>query len=576
MTVKTGNANTPNVISGIGSAMVTTRAALENFRDPFQRGSMLYTTDDGRLVVGDGTTPPASLPDHKHAAYAPVVHSHTYINNDAWLPSTPKLWYRDDLEHHPELIALDGQEIPADQANILSQYYPGSMCITEPCTSFSINGDSNDAMIVTGSSSSDYCIPGRVFGDPIEIEDIAKTLDQWIIGTAGADAILTIVFKNGFTYVPTEYWMIPAAGTMEAPLKSRPTPNTWRFEGSIDNGNTWTTIDSHEGVTENWIPLAVTKFTFTNSTAYNALRLVITSWNGVADETLLGGLRRFWVFGHKEGTFLLPKLEAPSDEFAWVVPFTSSNQGLRHEDIGDLGISSCLPENLSAYRLKADGSVYNKSTYPTLFASIGYTNDKVLTNPTVVTSSGVFSNDVYEAVISGSETLDPVYLEFDGNNECLGRFEFINNGGSNTPMSFLVEGYTSSTDTYTTITQIIRIPNDDFVAANGNFFLDTNITDTVYDKIRITITEWHELNSTVDLTIRLYTHPKDKFYIPDLSGVAPEGCFYYIVANNTASDVSSLVISELQANVATLTELVAASEGQGVINYTGELYEPDA
>lgn len=560
MTTTPGSNGGVNRLKMIASAMVTTKAELENFNEPFALGSLIYTSDNGRLVIGDGVTSAAGLPDHKHSAYAPVIHSHTYINNDAWLPSSPKLWYTDDLVNHPELIALDGSEIPQSDAVILSQYYPGSSCITNPCTSFTINGDSNDQMTVVASSWDNTCMPGRMFGEPLEIDDIAKTTDQWLTGTNTGSSTVTIIFANNTSYVPTEYWIIPAAGTLDAVVKERPTPNTWALEGSND-GNTWTVLDSRSSITDVWAPLQVSKFEISdNTTAYNQLRLTITTWNSVDDASLLGGIRRLWIFGHKSGVFLLPKLESPSEEFTWVVPYTSSNQGLKHEDVGDIGITSCLPENLSSYRLPADGRAVVKSSYDLLFASIGYTNDHVTTITSESASDGTITSGNLVATISDSDVNDAVYVEVDNNGGgCLGAYSITPASGSNTPMTWLVEGYNTSTAAYETITSITSLAESDFNATDGyKFYIPTSVTDTVYSKFRITITVWHQVNATVNLTFAFYTHPSGSFYLPNVEITGVDGCYCYIVANNTAQDVSSTVISNLQADVADLTETISA------------------
>ena len=51
-----------------------------------------------------------------------------------WDIGNPRLWYRDDLVNHPELIPLEGQTIDISEIGNISKVYPGSVLLTEQIT----------------------------------------------------------------------------------------------------------------------------------------------------------------------------------------------------------------------------------------------------------------------------------------------------------------------------------------------------------------------------------------------------------------------------------------------------------
>ena len=44
--------------------------------------------------------------------------------NNIWFVGNPRLWWKDDLKNHPELVALDGSYIDGKLAKNLRKVYP--------------------------------------------------------------------------------------------------------------------------------------------------------------------------------------------------------------------------------------------------------------------------------------------------------------------------------------------------------------------------------------------------------------------------------------------------------------------
>lgn len=555
-----GNHNRKNVLVGVGSALVATSDDLALFNEPLVLGSLVYNSDTLQLSVADGVTPPSALPDHKHKYYAPVGHSHITSANEVWRLSNPRLWYTDDLPNHPELIPLDGREITNDVAKELAKVYPGSTLLTHPIKTMDIHGFQNEYMTLSVTEFQSDFVGGRIVNGEIDETNLLVYTDQWLTNSTDCDKTqsVTITFKHGHTYAPNEYWMVPAAGTADAPVKQRPTPRNWVFEGSND-GTAWDTLDQVSDYgEENWSPFTITSFKLKEiSDDYAMLRLRITKWNPGIGDPLETGLRRFWIFGNKNGVFTMPEIESPSSAFTWVVPYKDLDIGLKHESIGDVGLSSSLPENFPAYRMPADGRSLAKVSYPLLFNHIGYTQDN---NEPILVLAGS------EGTVTGAthwemgivDQHQAVYVDITPHpttSKVLGAYSFVPQG-NNVPLAWLVEGTTDGT-TWDTIQLIEGTTTTDMAAQHYKFYIDTSATDKVYTKYRITFTEWLQGDSTASLDFQIFTHVKNEFYIPNITIEGSDLCNPYIVVNNTTQDVSSEVVASMQKDIASLTKMVA-------------------
>lgn len=238
-----------------------------------------------------------------------------------WFRGNPRLWYRDDLINHPELIPLEGQNVKLPARCTLPRVYPGVKLLTNPIKKLGDKGFTNDDVILTASSSIALYPVSTLFNDEITIDNCFHITDQWFSSgmTIESEQYIDIEFTNT-DYVPTEYWIIPAAGIAEAPLRRRATPNTWELAGSNDRVK-WTNLHKVEDYND-WEPCRIQTFRrkkVTNKT-FKYLRLTIHKWNQGDDESAPVGIRRLWIFGREANTWTAPNIPSPDPAFVWVVP----------------------------------------------------------------------------------------------------------------------------------------------------------------------------------------------------------------------------------------------------------------
>lgn len=236
--------------------------------------------------------------------------------------ANPQLWYRNDLKNHPELIALDGQTINIHKAHTLAEVYPGTALLNEKVTKLTSKGFINANITLSVDFFQGLYLPAALCGDELSIDNIMKVSDQWLTGSSKLDKEhhVTISF-NHTPHLVTEYWVIPAFGTVDQIDAKRPTPKTWTLEGSNDGVN-WDIIDQHNEKKNHWQPFKGRSFKVKTNTEYAKIKLSISAWHpGTDDELFYTGLRRFWLFGRPKDSFILPKLDTPSDDFVWVVPY---------------------------------------------------------------------------------------------------------------------------------------------------------------------------------------------------------------------------------------------------------------
>lgn len=562
-----GNRDNKNIILGVGSALVASSDDLKKYNEPLYLGSIIYNSDTRQLSIADGVTPPSVLPDHRHPQYAPVGHSHIGSPSEIWRISEPKLWYTDDLPNHPELIPLDGREISNDIAEELSKIYPGSTLLTHPVKSMDTEGFQNETITLKVSEFQSDFLGGRLTNDEINETNMLTYTDQWLTNTTDTDRAqtVTVTFKNKHTYAPNEYWMIPAAGTSTAPARMRPTPRDWVLEGSNDE-DTWTVLDErHDVEADTWSPFTINTFRLPNiSEAYGHIRLTITKWNKNQGDPLETGLRRFWLFGNKTGVFTMPVVESPFPAFTYVVPYKDLAIGLKHESVGDVGLSASLPENFPTQRMPADGRSLFKESYKDLYEYIGYSQDKEANILAIVASAGnILTKTTWDITVT--DVNQAAYAEIippSDKENTIGAYSMSQTTG-NMPVAWILEGADVS-GKWNTLHQVISTTPEDMAACGYKYFIDKHLDDKVYTKFRITVTEWAHKNQHANMKISIFKHKLNEFYIPNITIEGSDLCRPYIVVNNTVRDISAEIVSQLQQNVAKLTTMV--SELQATVN----------
>lgn len=586
--IKKGSADQLNILEGVGSALCATNAEIEGFNVPLEEGSMIFNTTKKTLVISDGITPPKSLPNHRHTGqYAEVVHNHIFSpQNEIWRMSEPRLWYRPDLENHTELIPLEGQEISSDEATYLSTVYSGSKLITNEITSFTDGAYQNAALTLSADTFVEAGLPCRVFNGPVTVANVTSIRDQWNTGDPSLNNThtLTISFKNYHTYRPTEYWIMPGNGSTDGQSLGllRPAPNSWVLEGSNDN-ETWTTLDTITNYT-NWAINQLQVFPVDSSIVdnYSYLRLRVTAWNAGEIEDLPCSIKRFWVFGHKNGVFTMPNIEPPSEEFCWVVPYKDLNVGLKREDVGDIGLTSVMSNTLPAYRLKADGSNVRVEDHEELYSAIGHSHDPlaaVVESPTMTGGMISVEDNLVTWTCPVADENTPIYIEIPlaDTSKMLGGYR-LKVKSTRKPISWMVEGVVNGQ--YVTLASYVDVPLEHYENANGEFLIDTSISDVAVSAVRITIVKWHVANeNNVAIELGYRTHAIGTFFLPTLSSPV-EGAYPYIVANNTVDDASAEIISRLQRDVARLSQTLSQIISNGnadadTVDYEGEIYPPE-
>lgn len=571
MSIKPGNKSRLNHLVAAVQVLHGSDDEIRSVNRALPKGTPIFNTTDESLKISDGITFPRSLNDHKHTAYAPVAHGHLFGANIPWHLGNPKLWYADDLVNHPELVPLDGRTLSDADAVSLSKVYPGTKLVTPEITTASGTGGENSELSMTVDVFKGDYFGKNVFNDALTQASIVNTLDQWLTGNTNLDAehSITVTFKGSLTYRITEYWMIPASSTGTLIAAHRPTPNTWVLEGS-NNGSSWSTIHSVSDYTD-WEIFTHRRFTTTVMEDFAQIRLRITKWNAGDNVTedfesttsLYTGLKRLWVFGRQPNSFNLPEVPSPHPDYVWVVPKDELNTGLKHEDVGDIGTTAVLPNLLPAYRIPTDGRRLQQENYPDLYAAIGH-NCATQTAATLTTNNGSI-DDTGEWTKGDSDPAVAAYVgvEFAITNPVISAYQIVLGETQATPMTWTLEA--ANGDSWTTVQSFTDVTPEEFKEANGTFHIDTDFESTTdiatFTTYRLNIVSWNTDGTTLGAqSITFYTHTKGTFQVPNYA--SEDGVTTYIVAMNTANDVSADIISRLQKNVIDLSNAVASLQQQ--------------
>ena len=270
-----------------------------------------------------------------------------------------------------------------------------------------------------------------------------------------------------------------------------------------------------------------------------------------------------WIFGRQPNSFNLPEVPSSHPDYVWVVPKDDLNTGLKHEDVGDIGTTAVLPELLPAYRIPTDGRQLKQENYPDLYAAIGH-NCATQTATTLTTNNGTINN----AGAWSKGDADPsvaayIDINFAVTNQVISKYQIVLGETHATPKTWTLEAVNGTT--WTTVHSFTDVTPEEFKEANGTFHIDTNFESTTdiatFTTYRLNIVSWNTDGTTLGTqSITFYAHTKGTFQVPTYT--SENGVTTYIVAMNTADDVSADIITRLQKNIIDLSNVVASLQQQ--------------
>jgi hypothetical protein len=240
-------------------------------------------------------------------------------SRNKWDLGNPRLWYRDDLVNHPELMPLEGQTIDISKVGSINKVYPGSVLLTEKITRLHDNVFTNGRINVNVDMYKGLYTPSGLFEEPISISNIAHVSEQWLTGDNDITKQHFISIELNDPVLLTEYWMIAAIGTKDRIDAKYPTPKQWIVYGSKDNDK-WDIVDKRNELSDNWKSWKINSYKVTCNTDYKYYKFVFTEWHPTEDEDAIStGLKRLYVFGRPINQFILPDIPSPDDSFVWVI-----------------------------------------------------------------------------------------------------------------------------------------------------------------------------------------------------------------------------------------------------------------
>lgn len=239
---------------------------------------------------------------------------------DNWSIANPRLWYRDDLANHPELIPLEGQTIDIADAAELSKVYTGSVLLTDKLNKMLDGKFTNPSVSVSVDNFEGLYTPAGLFDDPISVENVSHVTEQWLTGDSNLFRPHYVEFEFTEPTVLTEYWIIAAIGTQNHIDAPYPSPKHWLIYGENSNGSL-DLLDEHTEDIDNWGYWNINTYKIASNKAYTKFKFIFTSWHPTEDEEAIStGLKRLYLFGRPADKFILPNIPSPDDAFVWVVP----------------------------------------------------------------------------------------------------------------------------------------------------------------------------------------------------------------------------------------------------------------
>ncbi len=500
--------------------------ALNNVEIP---SHVLAIDTDKRIIkIGEGKSW-SETRNHSHDdQYSGISHSHYFGYSEKWFRACPRLWYRNDLEHHPELIPLDGQELSEELAFYLSEIYTSIVPIHPLADTLD-----TETYQVSMSSANPLCLGYKAFGPNITMDNLLNTTDQWTTGTTGANTPewLALDLKGDVAFTLHTYALVARGGSPTAPFASSPSPKSWVVEAALDEGD-WEVVDSQTTDTA-WAPNEVRYFYLdTISNPANKFRITINEWwvpegVGVIEEL---GIRRWYLGGKKIGSFIMPKVVSPHPDFSYVVPINDSGIGMKHEEIGDVGYSVTRLPLIPSNRIILDGRTVSIEAEPELYAVCGqkYADEifpAIGANIELGTGTGE-GNVPYTQDITFSESV------------IIGQYGIGSSSGvypASWSLEALVEGIWYDVE---------RVVDDMTTAFKVR---DVYINNHASDTYRLIITKWTENVSqigTVFLSFR--GSATGTFKVPNKLEEAPVDMVPYVVSKVRTEDINSSVVLELQ------------------------------
>lgn len=530
-----------------------------NYQYPVPKGFIVLHNNQIKVSPADGTSINA-LVDHSHPNLAAASHTHIRSDNHPWMVVNPQLWYYPDVKNHPELIILNGQELDEENAKFLSKYYYGNRTLTTDVELDSgVFGNNEITLSVSAYTGSNT--PDKLFGPDVDISNGFDFDDQWLTGNSSltTEQSITVTFKGGAKYLPKTYRIVAASGTPLAECKKAPTPKNWVLEGEVDGS--WTTLDTKTNITD-WDILTPVDFNVPTEQLVTALRLKITEWNAgatVDSGAMVTGLRRFWVFGRKEGKFSVPNIPQPDDEFVYVIPKNNLNIGNKHEDVGDISLA-VIGTELPKYRRWCDGSVVSAKQFPILEQVIGGTFDLAAKITTTQPSTGAETDSGYKS----TDVTTPVVIDYTTETkEVISNYAITKLSSRRSPVSWKLDGIAED-GTATNIHTVNDLVGVETKLDPEKLLVNLKtITDIKpYNKYRFTVTKWDDTSNSEygykEFTI--YTHPEGEVRLPRID--PQSNVRHYIVTDICTVDVSAEIISALQQNVVDLANMVSKLQEQ--------------
>lgn len=236
-------------------------------------------------------------------------------------PSTPVLMYYETYLKRKDLIALDGSTVPSRSVTGLRQIYGGNKLLTEPIEKLEGSGFTNPDIKLTVDRFHGLYLPKALFDDAITINNIGAVSNQWLTGDNNITH--THYFTVEFLKEPmvvNEYWMIAAVGEPEYIDREHPAPKSWVLKGKLRDETEWHVLSEHHERFNRWKPWRTRAFKVPQRQQKNVdmVRLEVTEWHE-SPYINSTGLKRFWMFGHKQHEFILPKIESPDPNYVYVV-----------------------------------------------------------------------------------------------------------------------------------------------------------------------------------------------------------------------------------------------------------------
>ena len=507
------------------------------------------------IKIGDGIKPFTNLMNHTHdEQYSSLAHHHYFGYGEKWMRTKPALWLRSDLPNHPELVELNGQYLDDERAAKLIDLYVSEGRISPVATSMS-----SEHYEVTASSTSPLCLPYRAFGDSITMNNFLNALDQWVTEHTGEDTEewLSLEIKGSALYSLTAYVMVARCGTPMEPFIPSPSPKSWQVEVSED-GSVWESIDTVIDAPV-WSTNEQRSYVLTGPVKDTRfMRIRITQWHIPENSNCVQevGLRRIAFYGRRAGGFVLPNLPSLHPDFAWVIPIDDIGIGMKHEEIGDTGITYNTMPLLPKNRIIADGRQLLIAENEQLYGCFYQAYAKPIAPKEMSSNIGVTDiTNAEQLIIDVFNTEESHTVPF----KCdmsfddivhLGKIS-ISFGNANCVAKNLEWVYFTDTGDRVTLMSVID---------NTKNYLEVIIPGHLeIAQLSLIVHKWSsDIAPITKILISLHGSEKGYFYLPDLTQSDSNGTPYIVTAVRT-EDINSKVVLDLQQVVSDLQKQLAST-----------------